>query len=152
MEPDAVDEHGTVALRDHLARQADDSFHEGAALAAAVARRGGGGVEDDDVASVRIAEAVREPVRDHAIREGGLAAGRGARAVQRRLHRRRRDPVRLRHLGFEDEHEEHGDGDRHKPVDDGAPRSGQPAGRKLHAATVAPSTARSTTLFDEADA
>jgi hypothetical protein len=41
--------------------------------------------------------------------------------MERRLHRRGRDPIRLRDLRLEDEHEPDGDGDREDPVGDVPP-------------------------------
>ena len=79
---------------DRLARKADQPLHERPARAALdlrLRRR----LEDDDLAPPWVAEVVEEPVREHAVGEPRLAAGRGPRAVERRLHRGRRDPVGL---------------------------------------------------------
>jgi hypothetical protein len=110
VEPPPVDVDDPVSLRDGLPRQADDSLHECAALGARLddPRRC---VEDDDLAALRIAEAIDEPVGDDAIRMSREAAVRGARAVERRLHRRGRDPVRVGDLHFHREDGHHRDDD-----------------------------------------
>ena len=64
-----------------------------------------------------IAEAIRDAVCDHAVVEAALAPCARLRAVERRLHRRRRDAIRLRDLGLEHEHEDHRHADRHDPVE-----------------------------------
>jgi hypothetical protein len=110
VEPPPVDVDDPVSLRDGLPRQADDSLHECAALGARLdgPRRC---VEEDDLAALRIAEAIDEPVGDDAIRMSREAAVRGARAVERRLHRRGRDPVRVGDLHFHREDGHHRDDD-----------------------------------------
>ena len=76
--------------------------------------------ENDDLAAVRVAEAVDQPVREHPVGEACLAAGAGPRAVQRRLHRRRRDPVRVDDVPLDQEHDHDRADDRDHPVEDDA--------------------------------
>ena len=130
VEPPAVDIHDAVSLRDDLAGQADDSLHERAALGACLngPRRC---VEDDDLAALRVAEAVDEAVGDDAVRMSGEAAVRGASAVERRLHRGGRDPVRVGDLHFHREDDDHRDGDRQRPVEDASPRFRDAAGQAI---------------------
>ncbi len=116
----AVQRDHAVVLGDRVAGQADQALHERAALAALDRGLGRSG-EDDDLPAGRRGEAVGEPVDDHAVAEARLAPGAGACAVQRRLHRRRRDAVRLRDLRFEDEHEGERDADRRDPIEDPFP-------------------------------
>ena len=92
----AVDEDDAVALGPGLSRQRDQPLDVGAACAAAASRERRGR-EDDDVAAARLAEVVDEPVREHAVGDPRLAAVRRPGAVERRLHRRGRDPVRVHH-------------------------------------------------------
>src|SRR5262249_18637425 len=105
-----------------VARHADQPLDE---CTAAVTRRaacgGGGRLEYDDLAARRASEHVREPVRNDAVAHRREAAERRLRAVQRRLHRRRRDSVRLRDLGLEDEDEHDRDTDGPEPLDHPAP-------------------------------
>src|SRR4249919_3730697 len=57
----------------HVARQADQPLDERAACAAADTC-GRWRLEDDDLAALRVAEAIDEPVREHPVREARLAA------------------------------------------------------------------------------
>ena len=103
-----------------LAGQADQPLHEGAARTAADPR-GRRRHEDDDLASLRLAKVVDQPVREHAVGEARLAAVRGLRAVERGLHRRRRDPVRIDDPRLDREHDRDRTDDRDHPVDRDAP-------------------------------
>ena len=67
--------------------------------------------------SRRRAEVVDEAIREHAVGEPRLAAGSGPRAVERRLHRRRRDPVRIDDERLDREHDRDRTDDRGRPVD-----------------------------------
>ena len=128
----AVDVDLAGALGHTVARQADQSLHERrAAVAGAALRRLRGRLEDDDLTALRIAEPECEPIGDHAVVVAALTPGARLRAVERRLHRRGRDPVRLGHFGLEREHEDDCEDDRHDPVDDAAPRLRHPV-RHLH--------------------
>src|SRR5581483_1893321 len=144
----AVDVDVAVPLRDDVAGQPDQPLDERAADAARVLRR----FEDHDLAAVRAAEAVGEPVRDHAVVERSLAVGAGLGAVERRLHRRGRDAVRLRDLRLEDEDEPDGEREREHPFEQlphpgmvlrAAPVRGQ-APRVVRGARRAAATTRST--------
>ena len=74
---------------------------------------------------------VEEPVREHPVGVARLAAGLGPRAVQRRLHRRRRDPVRVDDEGLDEQHDRDRADDRDDPVDRHPPRVGQAAGQPV---------------------
>jgi hypothetical protein len=119
VEPPAVDEDDSVALHDGVAGESDQALDESPRRVAAT-RCGRRRVEDDDLAAPRTFEDVGEPVRDHTVVEGGEAPCSRPSAVQRRLHRRRRNPIRLRDLRLEHEHEGHGDPYRDGPVDEPA--------------------------------
>src|SRR3989337_3531539 len=88
------DEDDAPALLDRLAGKPDQPLDERAPGAAALERLGRR-LEDDDVAAVGVLEAVDETVREHAVGEARLAARLGPRAVERGLHRGRRDAVRV---------------------------------------------------------
>src|SRR5262249_26675987 len=89
-------DEAAVVLAHGLAGEADDPLHERAALAA-LERCRPGSVEDDDVATRRRAEVETDTAGEHAIAGAPEAARlrRPARTVQRRLHRGRRDAVRV---------------------------------------------------------
>src|ERR671930_71514 len=123
----AVDEHGAVALGHLLAGKRDHALDEGERAGLAAARCAGWSVEDRDLAAARAAKAVDDPERDDSVGVVGQAAAARPGAVQRGLHRRRRDAVWLRHLGLEDEHERDCDGDRQNPVEHPPPGPGQAA-------------------------
>src|ERR671933_2507833 len=117
-----VDVDEAAALRPHVAGQADDPLDEDAARAAELLRplrR----VEDDDLAPVRVAEVVDQPVGEHAVGEARLAAHARPRAVQRRLHRRGRDAVRVDDVELDREH----DPDRARDGEDPVERDPRPA-------------------------
>ena len=106
-----------------VAGKPDQALDEDAARARADACGLRRGLEDDDVAAIRVREAVDEPVGEHAVGDPRLAARLRRRAVQRRLHRGRRDPVRVHHPGLDGEHRRDRDRDRKNPVDDSRPGS-----------------------------
>src|SRR5580765_2833778 len=128
-----VDEAVRV-LMDQVAGQPDQALDERAALAAVLFRRLGR-VEDHDLAAVRAAEAIDEPVREYSVGVTRLAAVAGVRvgAVERRLHRGRRDPVRVHDPGLHHEHDGDCERDGQDPVDRDAPcpreARGQPVER-----------------------
>ena len=99
-----------------LAGKPDDALHERPA-GAALRLCGGRRLEDDHVAARRVAEVVEEAIREHAIGEARLAAGRRTRAVERRLHRRRRDAVRVDDPRLDREDDRDGADDGDDPVD-----------------------------------
>ena len=74
---------------------------------------------------------VEEPVREHSVGVARLTAGLGAGAVQRRLHRRRRDAVRVDDERLDEQHDRDGADDRDDPVDRHPPRVGQAAGQPV---------------------
>ena len=99
----AVDEDTSGPHRDGLSGQADDPFDErpaGVTRSFDPRRR----VEDDDVASFGLLEAIDEPVGDNSVGDSRHATTDRLGAVKGRLHRRRRDPIRLRDFGLEDQH------------------------------------------------
>src|SRR5207244_4564760 len=84
LQPLAVDVDVAGPLLPAVAGQADQALHErapGAAFHRRLRRR----LEDDDVAAVGALEPVDEAVREHAVREPRLAAGRGPGAMEGRL-------------------------------------------------------------------
>src|SRR5487761_1618872 len=83
-----------VVLLDRLPGQPDQPLDEGAA-GAAFHEREPRRVEDDDLAAMRAGDIEADPAGEHAVAVAGLAAEGGPRAVQRRLHRRGGDPVRV---------------------------------------------------------
>ena len=113
-----VDECRTTsqANRDPLAREPDDPLHERASRSALRLRRRRR-LEDDHVSALRIAEVVDEAIREHAVREARLAPRCGARAVECRLHRRRRDAVRIHDPRLDGEDDRDRADDRDDPVD-----------------------------------
>ncbi len=120
VEPSSVDVDDAVPADelhlDGFARKSDQPLDErpaGAAAAACLRRR----LEDDDLTPPWVAQVVDEPVGEDAVREPGLAAGGGPRAVERGLHRGRRDPVRVDHVGLDDEDDHDRPYDRDDPVD-----------------------------------
>src|SRR5580765_1079512 len=121
-----------LVLVDEVARQADQPFDEDAALPALLLRRGRG-LEDHDLAAVGVAEPVDEAVGQHPVGEARLATDARPRAVERRLHRRRGDLVRVDDPGLDRQHEPDRDGDGHDPVDRDPPGPrealGQPVDR-----------------------
>ena len=89
--------------------------------------RCGGRLEHDDLAPAGVAQPVEEAVREHPVGEARLAADGGLGAVQRGLHRRRRDAVRVDDERLDEQHDRHGTDDRDDPVDRDAKRVGQAA-------------------------
>ena len=85
---------------------------------------------------------VEEPVREHPVGEARLAAGRGPGAVQRRLHRRRRDPVRVDDERLDEQHDRDRADDRDDPVDRDPPRVGQAARQPVDRVARVPQRAR----------
>ena len=71
---------------------------------------------------MRVAEVVDEAVREDAVGEACKATRAAAAAVQRGLHRRRRNSVRVHDPRFDREHDRDRADDRDDPVDDPAPR------------------------------
>src|SRR5581483_501689 len=126
----AVDVDVPVPLLPGLPGQPDQPLHEHAARAADL-RRLRRGVEDDDVAALRAPEAVAEAAGEHAVGEARLAAGGGPRAVERRLHRARRDPVRVDHPLLDREHDQDRADDRDEPVDRDPPAAGEARGQAV---------------------
>ena len=144
-EPVAVDVGHAFALGPGLSGEADDALHEDPADA--LARRLGWRMEHDDVASLRIVEVVDEAVREDAVRARGLAIRFGPCAVQRGLHRRRGDPVRVDHPRFDTDHDRDCTHDREDPVHDHAlsvrePREEPFDGAAQRCATRRPARAR----------
>ena len=90
-----------------------------------VGRRGC--VEHDDVSALGVAKSVGESVGDHAVAEASLAVLDGLGAMERWLHGRRRDAVRLGYLCLKRQDEGDCHGDSHEPVDDRPPRLRDPA-------------------------
>src|SRR5919206_2219083 len=129
----AVDVDVAVPLRPDVAGQADDPLDEDAAAAAVLLRRARR-VEDDDLAALRVAEVIDEPVGEDAVGEARLAAHARLGAVQRRLHRRRRDPVGVHDVELDRDHDPDGAGDREDPVegDPRPPREPESSERALH--------------------
>src|SRR5205085_6651448 len=80
-------------------------------------------VEDDDLAAVRVAEVVDEPVGEHTVGEARPAAHARPGAVQRRLHRRGRDSVRVDDVELHRED----DPDRTRDGEDPVERDPRPA-------------------------
>src|SRR6188474_3139539 len=128
VQPLSVDEDGAVPLLDGVARKPDDPLDEGPARTAGFESLRGR-VEDDDIAAMRVAEVVDEAVREDAVRVARETTRLRLGAMERRLHRRGRDPVRVHDPGLDREHRPDGDDDGHDPVDHGGPRSRQ-AGRE----------------------
>src|SRR4029453_3202659 len=120
-----VDVDLAVPLLPQLPRQADDPLYERPGRRALLggARRG---VEDHDVAALGIAEVVDEAVREHPVREARQAAGAGPRTVETRLHRGRRDAVRVDDPRLDREHDRDRADDRDQPVEGHGPRVRQP--------------------------
>src|SRR5262245_18750136 len=121
----AVDADSPSALGDRVSGQADDPLDEGAAGAAFLERERRG-VEDDDVATMRVAEMIDEPVCEHAVRVVGEAARLRLCAVERRLHGRRGDAVGVHDPRLDREDCADGHHDRDDPVYDRGPRRRQP--------------------------
>ncbi len=128
----AVDVDDAVLHPPRLPGQGDEALDEHTAPAAGAlqldARRR---LEHDDVAALRLLDAVDEPVREHAVGEAPALAAALARAVQGRLHRGRRDPVRVDHPRLQREHEPDRGADRDDPVDGDPPRGRQPRGQAV---------------------
>ena len=72
-------------------------------------------------------QVVDEPVREHPVGEARLTADRGLGAVQRALHRRRRDPVGVDDVRLDEQHDRYRPDDRDDPVD----RDPRLSGRRL---------------------
>jgi len=85
------------------------------------------GLEHHDLPALGLAEPVRKAVGDDSVAESALTEIGRSGAVERRLHRRRWNAVRLGHLRFERQHEGNRDRDRDEPVDDRPPRLRYPA-------------------------
>src|SRR5215210_3222613 len=125
----AVDEDVTgaadVPQLDPAPREADQPLDEGAAGAAALPRCRRR-LENDDLAALRVAEAVDEPVREHAVGPASLAPARVSRAVERRLHRRGRDPIGVDDPRLDREHDRDRADDGDDPVDRDPPTVREP--------------------------
>ena len=88
-----------------------DAQRPGCSAACWSARRPSpGGVEDDDVAGVRVAEVVDRLVDQDAV------AGAARAAVQRLLHRLRRDVERLDHEGLDQDRDQDGEHDQRRQL------------------------------------
>ena len=116
----SVDVHVAEALLephlDGVTGQPDQALDErasGATFQAGFRRR----VEDDDLAAAWVPQVVDEAIREHPVGEARLTTGRRLRAMERRLHRRRRDPVRVDHERLHQEHDHDRADDGHDPVD-----------------------------------
>src|SRR4029079_10905895 len=94
----AVDEDIPEALLqadlDGVAGEPDEPLDERAARAALDARSIGG-VEDDYLSPTPFAQVIDRAVREDSVGEARLAGGGRARAVERRLHRRGGNAVRV---------------------------------------------------------
>src|SRR4051794_34380275 len=103
-----------VVLAHRFAGGSDYALHECAAFATFL-RCPGWRVEDDDVAPRRRAEVETDAARNHAVHRVAETAGiLGApRAVQRRLHRGARDPIRVE----SDEGQDYSQGKHHCEAD-----------------------------------
>jgi hypothetical protein len=111
----AVDEDASALHRDGLSGQADDPFEEGpAAVTRSFDLRRT--LEEDDVASFGFVEPVDEAVGDDSVGDSRLAAADRFGAVEGRLHRRRRDSIRLCDFGLEDEQTGDSQRDCQRPV------------------------------------
>jgi len=93
-------------------------------------------VEDDDVAALRAAELVADAAGEHPVGAAeqpacGETAEARPRAVERRLHRARRDPVRVDHPLLDREDDQDRPEDRDEPVDRDANAVGQPDGQAV---------------------
>src|SRR5262249_46006830 len=128
-----------VVLLQGLAGQADEALDERPGLAAnrldSLRRRR---VEDDHVTPRRVRDGEADPAREHAVARVAEASEPGLRAVEIRLHRGRRDPVRVDDPVLEPEDDEDRAGDRENPVEEDArvarePRE-EPAERVVRAA------------------
>ncbi len=116
----AVDEHEPAVLADRVAGQADQTLDERVARAA-LGRGQRRRLEDDDLPPLGALEAIDQAVGDDAVVEARLTVRRGLCAVERRLHRRRGNAVRLRDLGLDEEDDSDRDRDRDDPAEE-APR------------------------------
>ena len=124
----AIDVDDPVAFRHEFAGKPDDALDEGRIpVAQSTSLRCLGSSEDDDLSPLRIIEPVRKPVGDHTVAESPLAEVCGYRAVERWLHRRRGDAVRLGDLCLKRQDEGNGRGDRNEPIDDRPPGLRYPA-------------------------
>ena len=86
-----------------------------------------GAVTPGYLAAMGIPKVVDEAICEHPIVETRLAADLGAGAVERRLHRRRRDLVRVHDVRLHEEHDRDGGDDRDRPVDHDADGIGKPS-------------------------
>src|SRR4051794_1376752 len=126
-----------VVLVHRLPREADDALHERAAFAAlesGLTRS----VEDHDVAARRRAEVETDTAREDAVARVAEAAGirLALRAVQRRLHGRRRDAVGVDDPLLEREDDQDRAGDRENPVErdaDASRQAGKETGERVAA-------------------
>jgi hypothetical protein len=92
----AVDVDDAVAFRYQFTGKSDDALDESRAGVIRFASfSASGGFENDDLDALGTTEPVRKPVGDHTVVEAPLAEVGGVRAVERWLHRGRRDDVRL---------------------------------------------------------
>src|SRR5207245_9738678 len=78
-------------------------------------------LEDEDLAALRAAEVVGEPVHEQAVARRGETDRARAGAMKRRLHRGGWDSIGLRDLRLENQHESDRQGERDEPVGDFPP-------------------------------
>src|SRR5882672_3580700 len=124
----AVDVYIAAALLPQIAGKPDQALHERPARPAACVGEGRR-VEDDNVVALRVPEPVTEPAGEHPVREACLAFRARLGAVQGRLHRARRDPVRVDDPGLDREDDRDRADDRDEPVDRDPPAVRQPLGQ-----------------------
>src|SRR5919197_3578579 len=144
----AVDADDVVDAHAHrVAGQPDQALDEDAAGPARARSLGRvRHVEDDHLAALRLTEEVDEARGDDAVREAGLATVRWSRAMQRRLHRRRRNPVGAHEPGLGTADDGKGKRDRRQPLDQDPVAARQPprqsVGDALHSANPSATTMR----------
>lgn len=129
-----VDVDEAAALFPQLAGERDQALHE---RPASVTPRLGEWrrFEHNDVPSLGTAKAIREPVRNDAIRVRGEAAPSGTSAVKRRFHRRGRNAVRLGYLRLERKDDANRERNRNDPVEESPERTREARSRTVEEAT-----------------